>query len=637
MNPSPSDSFCGASISNCIGEWSKITSCETVLNWVAKGVSIPFVNVPNEPVRIQYHKHFSSEENAFIDKEVKKLCSQKCVVLCKSKPQFISPLSVAPKADGDYRLILDLRELNKYCKPKTFIHEDINTVINLIKPEDALVTLDLKSAFFHIPVSKEHSTYLGFEWKGLFYKFVVLPFGACFSPYFCYKLVRPIIQFFRQRHNLRIIAYVDDFLLGDDEQRISDSLKLVVETLQKLGWFINLKKSDLTPSCSKQFIGFVIDTKARSNSILIKVPCKRIQKLKRDIKRLLLRGKGTARFIARVCGQIVSMTKAILPAKLLLRNLYRLLALKTSWQEVLTVDVHSREDLEWWFDSLSAWNGRYYSMDDQKKPVIQIATDASSSGFGGIIVGTDAQTQGFWPNYISRKCSNYREIMAVYMTLLSFKEIIRGHTIQILSDNITTVSYLACMGGPSKQISDIATDIWSFAVKHNISISSKYLPGIQNEAADRLSRLKCQYEWRLHSRIFNLLNLKWGPFTVDRFASLSTAQIQTYNSWYLDPMTSGVDAFSQNWSNHNNFINPPLRLMNRILDKIVAEKAVATIICPAWPAQSWFQRLRAICVCPPLKLPKSKYICIPLSAKKPEPLKNPNWRLFAWRVDGNAI
>ena len=487
-----------------------------------------------------------------------------------------------------------------------------------------------------MPVSAEHSTFLGFEWNGSYYKFVVLPFGACFS-HFCHKLIRPIIQYFRQDHNLRIISYVDDFLLGDDEKTIADSTQLVLETLQKLGWFINLKKSDLKPSCSKQFIGFVIDTKARSNSILVKVPCKRIQKLKKDIKRLLIKGKGTARFIARVCGQIVSMTKAILPAKLLLRNLYRLLATKTSWQEVISVDKHSNTDLEWWLDSLHAWNGRYYSLDDQKKPVIQIATDASCSGFGGIIIGSNAQTQGFWPNYISEKCSNYREIMAVYMTLLSFKNIIKGHTVQILSDNITTVSYLGCMGGPSKQISDIATLVWSFAVKNNISISSKYLPGIKNEAADRLSRLKCQYEWCLHSKVFQILDLKWGPFTIDRFASLSTAQIPVYNSWYLDPMTSGVDAFSQHWANHNNFVNPPLRLMNKVLDKIVTDKAVATIICPAWPAQAWFQKLTALSVCPPLKLPKSKYICIPMNTKKPEPLKNPNWRLLAWRVDGNVI
>ena len=70
---------------------------------------------------------------------------------------------MTPKADKSYWLILDLRELNKHCQPKSFIHEDINSVINLIEPDDYLVTVDLKSAFYHIPVLEEHSTYLGFE------------------------------------------------------------------------------------------------------------------------------------------------------------------------------------------------------------------------------------------------------------------------------------------------------------------------------------------------------------------------------------------------------------------------------------------------------------------------------------------
>jgi len=183
-----------------LDEWKNITSCETILNWITYGVSIPFVRTPTEPVHIQNYKHLSPKEKNFIEEEVTNLCAQKCVVKCEEAPHFISPLNVVPKADGSYRLILDLRELNKikWCWPKSFIYEDISTVVNLLQPNDKLVTIDLKSAFFHIPISSEHSTFLGFEWQGCFYKFVVLPFGACFSPYFCYKLVRPKSNFFER-------------------------------------------------------------------------------------------------------------------------------------------------------------------------------------------------------------------------------------------------------------------------------------------------------------------------------------------------------------------------------------------------------------------------------------------------------
>ena len=123
-----------------------------------------FVSKPVDPVNIKSGKQFKRKEIKFIGSEIRTLLEQNCISNCTAKPKFISPLNVTPKADKSYRLILDLRELNKHCQPKSFIHEDINTVINLIKPDDYLVAVDLKSAFYHIPVLEEHSTYnLGFE------------------------------------------------------------------------------------------------------------------------------------------------------------------------------------------------------------------------------------------------------------------------------------------------------------------------------------------------------------------------------------------------------------------------------------------------------------------------------------------
>ena len=118
---------------------------------------------------------------------------------------------------------------------------------------------------------------------------------------------------------------------------------------------------------------------------------------------------------------------------------------------------------------------------------------------------------------------NFREILAVHMTSLALKEKLQNQSVQILSDNVTTVLYLECMGGPSKQNSDIATEIWALAVKNNITLRAKFIPGVLNTTAESLSRLQSHHEWSLRPEIFNLLNRQFGPFTIDRFASaLST-------------------------------------------------------------------------------------------------------------------
>ena len=45
-------------------------------------------------------------------------------------------------------------------------------------------------------------------------------------------------------------------------------------------------------------------------------------------------------------GQCVSMAAVILPAKLLLRNVYRVLASKKSWHDTVTLTIAAREDLK---------------------------------------------------------------------------------------------------------------------------------------------------------------------------------------------------------------------------------------------------------------------------------------------------
>ena len=64
----------------------------------------------------------------------------------------------------------------------------------------------------------------------------------------------------------------------------------------------------------------------------------------------------TARGLARIAGQYISMCKYVFSAKLLLRNLYRQLAQKEGWDQKISLDPHTRNDLEWFFNSVSQWN-----------------------------------------------------------------------------------------------------------------------------------------------------------------------------------------------------------------------------------------------------------------------------------------
>jgi hypothetical protein len=239
---------------------------------------------------------------------------------------------------------------------------------------------------------------------------------------------------------------------------------------------------------------------------------------------------------------------------------------------------------------------------------------------------------GFWNPRLSQTPSNYREMMAVLMALKSFT-FQPGKKLQVLTDNVTTAAYINHLGGPSPALSQLANALWMEAHDKRLTLSAQYLQGVLNTTADALSRLSDHYEWQLNKGLFAYLEKLWGPHTIDRFATMSNTLLPVYNSRFADPHTSGVDALAQqNWANHNNFVNSPFRLIAQVLKVVESQKAQATVIAPWWPAQPWFQKLKQLAICPPLKLPK-----IGLTRGRvmmPEACKNRKWRIYAWRLCG---
>ena len=73
------------------------------------------------------------------------------------------------------------------------------------------------------------------------------------------------------------------------------------------------------------------------------------------------------------------MLKAVIPAKLLLRNLYKLLRQRKYWQDILILDQGCLNDLGCWQTVLKSWNGCAFC---PKSIEFQLTTDASSIGWG---------------------------------------------------------------------------------------------------------------------------------------------------------------------------------------------------------------------------------------------------------------
>ena len=91
-----------------------------------------------------------------------------------NKGEFISPIFVRHKPDGGFRLILNLRKLNEVAEYNKFKMETISTVLCLISPNAYMAKLDIKDAYYSIPIYKPHQKLLKFQYKCTLYKFTTL-------------------------------------------------------------------------------------------------------------------------------------------------------------------------------------------------------------------------------------------------------------------------------------------------------------------------------------------------------------------------------------------------------------------------------------------------------------------------------
>ena len=618
-------------ISNRVDVWESLTSDKTILDWIKYGVKINFSSFPTEfelP-----NRNFSKEEHDFVKNEIQSLLCKGCIKKLSAKPKCVSPLSVVPKkGPKKYRLIHDLRIINEKSVAPSLVYEDILTATSLCEPNDYLTTLDIKDGYHHISVHKDYRTYLGFQFENHYYEFCVLPFGLNLSCYAFIKTIRVVLTHIR-RNNIKCVSYVDDFCIIANEQCIGNDTNFILQLFSQLGIQINYEKSCLTPATRQQFIGYIIDTAKNGKAVWIEIPKSRIRSVKHNIGRALKHKHLSARGLAKIAGQLVSMTKAVVPTKLMLRNVYRLLGTKKSWSDCLVLDEGSLKDLQWWFRNLSAWNGRFVATTQEK--CIQIATDASGLAWGGLLVNTGQQAQGSWEPHESCQSSNFREISAVLLSLQSFLPALKNQKVQILTDNITTCAFINFQGGQSAQLDNVARQIWRLVVNNNIQISSKYIRGRDNKIPDALSRLDSPYNWKFHPGLFQYLDCIWGPHEIDRFACKRSALLPRYNSLYLDTNTYGIDALAQtDWNQFNNWVNAPFRLIPKVLEVIKAQQAEATIIAPLWESKWYHKKLLRMCTLLPIKLPPARLFCKRLGNVMPEPMRNKKWKIYAWRVSG---
>ena len=155
---------------------------------------------------------------------------------------------LVPKRDGKSRSVINLKDLNTFLQYNHFKMEGIHLLRDLLQPHDWLGKIDLKDAYFLIPIWKNHRKYLQVLWKDTLLEFARLPFGLAVAPRLFTKVMKPVVALLR-RAGIRLIIYLDDLLFMNQSQvGLEQDMATARYLLENLGFVVNFDKSCFVPT-----------------------------------------------------------------------------------------------------------------------------------------------------------------------------------------------------------------------------------------------------------------------------------------------------------------------------------------------------------------------------------------------------
>lgn len=615
-----------------IKSWREITSDEVVLNCLT-GYRIPFISSPSQNNKVT-EQVTNAEELDKLKIEVDKLLFKNAIEECEEAAgQFISSVFLVPKPDGTNRFIINLKKLNEFLDPPHFKMEDIRVVKQLVTHGVYMCSIDLKDAYHLIPMHEESKKFLRFKLMGKLYQFSCLPFGLSTSPFIFTKIMKPVVNALRSQ-GIILVVYLDDFLImGQTYKQCQANVLKVKRLLEKLGFVINYSKSNFTPSNECKYLGFIVNSEELSLELT--------KRKKNNILEILNRLKKDSWYKIRDAAQLLGMLTASWHAmaygsvycKRLERQKFLALRLNgNNYEGKMLIDNLIMEDIDWWKANIIT--GKNLIRRHRFKR--EIFSDSSLSGWGCFCNGV--RTAGFWGNNEKKFHINHLELLAAFFALKCFASDLRGEEILLRLDNTTAIAYVNKTGGIQfPHLSELAREIWLWCEQRDLFVVASYIPSAENIEADAASRItNIDTEWELSSRVFKEIDSKFGPFTIDLFATRLNTKCRRFCSRYQDPEAAYIDALTSSWSKEKFYAFPPFAMILRTLRKIINDKARGVVIVPNWPTQPWFPLFNSLLEKPPLLFNPNRNLLVSPCRRLVHPLVS-NLSLVAGKLSGRRI
>ena len=401
--------------------------------------------------------------------------------------------------------------------------------------------------------------------------------------------MRQLIEYWRAKA-IRVVIYIDDGIGGagtfENAVIISQQVK---SDLVGCGFTLN-KKSVWTPTQQLPWLGHILNFKTG----IIAITEEKINKLKQSIRFALSVNRIKVLRLASIAGQIIAMSLAIGSwARLMTRSMFFCISQKRNWSSTVVLNQDAQNELNFWLAKVDQYNGR--PMVPQSLCVGVVYSDASDTGFGGYLVKCGKhEVAGSWDIHQLSFSSALKELLAVKYVLISLIYKLSGFSVKWFTDNPAdnrNVALVLKIGSKKPHLQHEILQIFNICYPRFIGIDIEWIPGMENEQSDYLSKMYDDNDWGISDTLFCHLETNWGPHTIDRFANYVNTKLPRFNSRYWNPGSESIDAFICDWEYENNYLCPPIPLIPRVLRHAENCLAQGTLVLPVWSSASFWPLL----------------------------------------------
>jgi transposase InsO family protein/ribonuclease HI len=422
----------------------------------------------NDSPVYQHPRRLSVSEQEIVNQQIKEWLKEG--IIRPSSSEYASPIVLVDKKDGEKRLCVDYRRLNKEIVKDRYPLPLIEDQIDRLCGARVFTTLDLRNGFFHVNVAESSRKYTAFVTPTSQFEFQKVPFGLCNSPSVFQRFINVIFRHLVQEKVLLI--YLDDLVIpGENEDDCLEKLERTLQVAADFGLEIKWKKCQFLKT-KIEYLGYEVECGNIYPSPAKTIAVKRFPEPK------------TVRQLQSFLGLVGYFRKFILDFSIIAKPLTSLLRTGVNFK----IGPTQKDAMEKLKNILSDHPVLMIFRQDAET---EVHTDASSYGYGAILLQKDDSDDCWHPVYFfsktttpaeSKYCSYELEVLAVVKALEKFRVYLMGmRSFKIVTDCSAFQTTMS-----KKEISPKVFRWTEFLTRFNFTVEHR--AGSRMKHVDALSR-----------------------------------------------------------------------------------------------------------------------------------------------------